>query len=129
MSVAGSVPPAGEARTVLVVEDEPPVREVLSRTLAEAGYDVLQASNGLEALDLVARRARPVDAVITDLRMPGMGGRELAARLAERVPAPPILFMSGFNSPRTSGVLPGPVFQKPFDNERLLGLLSHVLGR
>jgi two-component system cell cycle sensor histidine kinase/response regulator CckA len=128
MSVAGPVPPPGRLRTVLVVEDELPVREVLSRTLAEAGYQVLEASNGLDALQLFEGRECGVDVVITDLRMPQMGGRELAARLAERGPVPPILFMSGFNSPRTAGSLPGPVFQKPFENDRLLAQLSQLLG-
>jgi len=82
-----------------VVEDELSVREMVSRVLADQGYDVIQASNGAEALDLVDGLGRDGDLrlVVTDLAMPVMGGRELARRLAERHPEPvPLLFISGY---------------------------------
>jgi PAS domain S-box-containing protein len=85
--------------TALVVEDEPSVRDMVSRVLADQGYDVLQASNGVEALDLVERMSTDgaLRLVVTDLAMPVMGGRELARRLAERRPDPvPLLFISGY---------------------------------
>ena len=85
--------------TALVVEDEPSVRETVSRVLADQGYDVVQASNGAEALDLVDRLGLDgaLRLVVTDLAMPVMGGRELARRLAERQADPvPLLFISGY---------------------------------
>jgi PAS domain S-box-containing protein len=85
--------------TALVVEDEPSVRDMVSRVLIDQGYDVLQAGNGAEALELVDRLGTDGDLrlVVTDLAMPVMGGRELARRLAERRPDPvPLLFISGY---------------------------------
>ena len=85
-------PPAATARgheTVLVVEDEPPLRELAARVLAAAGYTVLQAANGADALALLAGHAEPVHLVFTDVVMPGMNGRELAARLAHAASGDP----------------------------------------
>ena len=82
--------------TVLVVEDEPMVRRVISRALREFGYVVEEAANGREALERLDSPAGIPDLVITDLVMPEMGGRELAVRLAERFPDLPILFTSGY---------------------------------
>jgi two-component system cell cycle sensor histidine kinase/response regulator CckA len=93
------VPSPTRRGTALVVEDEPSVREMVARVLADQGYDVIQASNGAEALDLVDRLSLDgvLRLVVTDLAMPVMGGRELARRLAERRPDPvPLLFISGY---------------------------------
>ncbi|MEP6654387.1 MAG: ATP-binding protein, partial [Myxococcales bacterium] len=83
--------------TVLVVEDEPTVRKLIRHVLAGLGYRVLTASNGLEALAIV-EQGQAVDVLVTDLVMPGLGGRELAARARERSPTLPILFMSGYSA-------------------------------
>jgi len=98
---SGTHPTATPVRrgTALVVEDEPSVRDMVSRVLADQGYDVLQASNGAEALALVDSLGSDGDLrlVVSDLAMPVMGGRELARRLAERRPGPvPLLFISGY---------------------------------
>jgi PAS domain S-box-containing protein len=98
---SGAHPNPADVRrgTALVVEDEPSVRDMVSRVLADQGYDVLQASNGAEALDLVDRLGPDgaLRLVVTDLAMPVMGGRELARRLAERRGDPvPLLFISGY---------------------------------
>jgi PAS domain S-box-containing protein len=97
---SGAHPSATVRRgTALVVEDEPSVRDMVARVLADHGYDVLQAANGVEALELVDGLGQDgaLRLVVTDLAMPVMGGRELARRLAERRPEPvPLLFISGY---------------------------------
>jgi PAS domain S-box-containing protein len=87
---------AANQERILVVEDEPMVRDIIARSLREHGYQVLQAASGPEALDLAARQQRPPSLVIADVVMPGMSGGQLAARLAERWPAVPVLYTSGY---------------------------------
>jgi PAS domain S-box-containing protein len=81
--------------TILVAEDEDIVRKVVSQRLIRAGYRVLQASNGEEALSLF-EKAGHVDLVLTDVVMPRLNGRELADRIHERSPKTKVLFMSGY---------------------------------
>lgn len=95
--------------TVLVVDDEEPVRRYLARVMADEGYQVLAAGDGLEALALLEQSPTRIDLVITDVLMPGMTGPELAARLATRPSRPPILFVSGSHTD-----VPGPLVKKPF---------------
>jgi two-component system cell cycle sensor histidine kinase/response regulator CckA len=85
----------GGGGTILVVEDDPLVRAMTLRSLREAGFEVLEAANGRSALELLSNQAR-LDAVLTDLAMPGMGGQELARRLWETRPGLPVVFMSGY---------------------------------
>lgn len=87
-------PPRGA--TVLLVEDEPGVRGLAARILDLGGFRILEASNGVKALELVNRYGAP-DLVLSDMAMPLMGGPELARRLRARWPALPILFMSGYS--------------------------------
>jgi PAS domain S-box-containing protein len=93
-----SEPPkrAGGAETILLVEDEEAVRRLCVRVLSASGYHMLEACNGEEAMELVARRAGKLDLLVTDLVMPRMGGRQLAAKLRERLPNLRILFVSGY---------------------------------
>ena len=114
-------PPAATVRgqeTVLVVEDEPPLRELAARVLTAAGYTVLQAANGGDALALLAGHPDPVHLVFTDVVMPGMNGRELAARLATLRPAIRVLYTSGYTEDAIlrHGVLddPGRFLSKPY---------------
>jgi len=114
-------PAAAMARgheTVLVVEDEPPLRDLAARILASAGYTVLQAASGADALALLERHAEPVHLVFTDVVMPGMNGRELAARLATLRPAIRVLYTSGYTEDAIlrHGVLddPGRFLSKPY---------------
>jgi PAS domain S-box-containing protein len=87
--------PAGGA-TVLVVEDDPLVRNVTVRVLRGAGYDVLVAGAGAEAIELAARRTGPIDLVVTDVVMPGLSGPQVVAALQTSRPGLPALYVSGY---------------------------------
>jgi two-component system cell cycle sensor histidine kinase/response regulator CckA len=96
-------PARGETRTgthghetILLVEDEQAVRSLTKRILESAGYTVLQAGNGSEALALLDRHGSPIDLLLTDVVMPGMNGRELATRIASVRPQMKVLYTSGY---------------------------------
>jgi PAS domain S-box-containing protein len=117
--------------TVLVVEDEPAVREVVAACLASAGYRPLVAGSGAEAIELFERLAEPPALVVTDVVMPGMSGKDLAAELVRREPCLKVLFMSGYAEDVIAheGVLePGVEFlAKPFQLTVLLDRVRRVL--
>jgi two-component system, cell cycle sensor histidine kinase and response regulator CckA len=122
----GSAPP-----TILVVDDEDIVRALVARALREAGCRVVQAQHGAAALALLESRCETIDLVITDLVMPGVGGREVARWIAAHCPALPVLFISGY--PRTyleahdlydAGI---PLLRKPFLPSRLLEAVQELL--
>jgi two-component system, cell cycle sensor histidine kinase and response regulator CckA len=110
--------------TVLVVDDEDTLRAAIRRLLEGHGYHVIDAPNGATALQLLEHNAPPkVSLVLTDLRMPVMDGRQLAAALARRYPSLPIVFMSGFTAQLMDLKLVSPhlVFlPKPFRDHDLL---------
>jgi two-component system, cell cycle sensor histidine kinase and response regulator CckA len=123
-------PPRGRGETVLVVEDADALRDLTRRILAEAGYKVVEARNGVQAVRIVARQG-PIDLLLTDVVMPGMSGRELAQRMLDKHPSLPILFMSGY----TDDALLGDEFahttllEKPFDADQLLRAVRAELDR
>ncbi len=82
--------------TILIVEDEPAVRDLAKQVLARAGYTVLAASNGIEALRMCEQRSEKIHLVLTDVVMPEMGGRVFAEQLAKARPDVRILYMSGY---------------------------------
>ncbi|HQL42706.1 MAG TPA: response regulator, partial [Spirochaetota bacterium] len=84
------------ATTVLVVDDEESIRDILSRYLQLKGYAVLTAGNGHSAMDIL--QSQPVDLVLTDLNMPNVNGRELLKRMAEKFPDIPKIVLSGYGS-------------------------------
>jgi two-component system cell cycle sensor histidine kinase/response regulator CckA len=90
--------------TLLLVEDDPSVREYLDAGLRRAGYTVLAAGTGDEALRIVESHPGTIDGVISDVVMPGLSGRELASRLEQRIPGVRILFMSGYDQAGVPGV-------------------------
>jgi PAS domain S-box-containing protein len=90
------------SETLLVVEDEHAVRDYIKQALMAHGYRVLEARNGVEAMQLLGQRERRIDLVMTDLIMPDMGGRELAAQLQLHQPALPVLYTSGYSEDRES---------------------------
>ena len=122
--------PNGQA-SVLVVDDDPQVAATARRALERAGYAVVVASNGKEALSAVEDRARPFDLVITDLVMPEMGGRELAKLLTARQPGIRVLFTSGYTAQAVNqqAVLDaGDAFiGKPFSPDALVRQVHDVL--
>jgi PAS domain S-box-containing protein len=93
---AGATPPAHSDEVVLIAEDEPMVRGIMARTLRDSGYGVLEAADGKEALEIVEARGGDVSLIVADVVMPGLGGREMAARLAQRWPRVSVLFTSGY---------------------------------
>jgi PAS domain S-box-containing protein len=90
------LPTARENETVIVAEDEAMVRAIMARTLRDCGYTVLEAPNGRAALNIVEAQVGQVSLIVADVVMPDLGGREMAARLAERWPGVPVLFTSGY---------------------------------
>ncbi len=91
-------PIRGRSETILVVEDERMVRELMARGLREAGYRSIEASDGEQALKLVQDSTEPIHLVVSDVVMPGLSGRELGNRLAALRPGVPILYMSAYSS-------------------------------
>ncbi|MBX3133479.1 MAG: response regulator [Gemmatimonadaceae bacterium] len=93
--VRGFDVPGGSER-ILLAEDEPAIRTAISRILRAAGYDVLEASNGGEALRLADAESRPIHLLLSDVMMPGVGGKELVQRLGAVRPEVRIVMMSGY---------------------------------
>ncbi len=112
--------------TVLVVDDEDIPRRVTARALTEQGYFVLVAQDGQEAWDLLQQAHAIVEAVVTDVRMPNMGGLELAALVATLPNTPPVILMSAYGPDRLSLGLP--FIAKPFRPDQLVALVDQVLG-
>ncbi len=130
--VSGSVDvPRGGGETILVAEDEEAVRQFVERVLTVAGYRVLTAPGGAEALAL-AKTRRDLDLLFTDVVMPGMSGVQLAARVAKTHPGLPVIYASGYSE---EGVLHGagdgrfPYLPKPFTSNELLAQVREVLDR
>jgi signal transduction histidine kinase len=122
---------AGGNETVLLVEDEPVVRELAVATLREKGYTVVEAGNGEEGLRLARQHDGKIDLVLTDVVMPVMGGKEMADALRTSHPDTKVLFTSGYTEDAMGhhGVLrPGIVFlQKPYLTAALARKVREVL--
>ncbi len=128
--------PARAARgteTVLVVEDEAPVRSVARQVLERHGYTVLEAPSAEAALDIATRYSGAIHLLLTDVVMPGLNGRELATRLADLRPDARVIFMSGYTDDAVTrhGVLePGSAYvQKPFTPDAIARKVREVLDR
>jgi CheY-like chemotaxis protein len=93
--VPGSVRETGE-ETVLLVEDDPGVRKIANRILSGRGYRVLEAAEGDEALNIVSQHQDTIHLLLSDVVLPGLSGRELAARIREQRPGIRVLFASGY---------------------------------
>jgi two-component system response regulator PilR (NtrC family) len=116
---------------ILVVDDEPGVRDVLSIILKRAGYAPLTAGNGVEALDLFQRE--PVDLVIEDLKMPEMDGIELLKRIKDQAPKVPVIIITAFY--RDDKIMTVEAMRlgaydyikKPFNNDEILAVTARAL--
>lgn len=117
--------------TVLVVEDEPGVRNLVVYSLRRQGYTVLEAANGHDALHLAQTYPEKIHLMLTDVVMPGMNGNVLAGKLKESHPNLKIMFMSGYTDSTISdhGILePGTDFiQKPFSPHNLARQVRKIL--
>lgn len=111
--------------TVLVVDDDEALRVILARTLADAGYPVLAAADGEEALALAHAVQGQLGLVITDIQMPNMDGLTLAESLARLSLPPPVLFISGFAQ---GYEIPGPYLRKPFLPSVLVEAVGQIVG-
>ena len=125
-------PPASDATTtggtVLIAEDEPAIRALVARTLSKAGYHVISAGDGVEALERAAE-AETLSLLLTDLAMPRMGGVELRDRLRRQHPDLRVLFMSGFVDETVAKLPSGdPVLDKPFRSQDLIARVRELLG-
>ncbi len=117
--------------TILLVEDEARLRELIEHVLSDKGYHVVAAANGPEALRILATHTSSIDLMLTDVVMPAMRGQELAEQLRERYPNMAVIYMSGYtdNALMHSGALPeGTAFlQKPFTPDVVLRRIRDVL--
>jgi len=124
-SVAGRAAPQAEKvaeplpATILVVDDDDPVRDITAAMLREHGYTVYEAGSGGAALDTL-ERAGKIDLVLIDFAMPGMSGAEVARRVQAKRPAIPILFVTGFaDRAALAGVSEAHIIGKPFIGSEL----------
>jgi len=119
--------------TILLVEDEALVREVTAKSLASFGYDVLVAEDGQHGLEVARGHSGRIDALVTDVVMPRLGGRDLAARLRLQIPSLKVLYISGYTHSSLDArdlKKPGTAFlHKPFSPTDLGGQLRDLLGR
>jgi two-component system, cell cycle sensor histidine kinase and response regulator CckA len=117
--------------TILIVDDEAEVRAFARDILLDSGYRVLEAENGEQALRVAEEESDPIHAVLTDIVMPGIDGKELAERLAAARPYTKMIFMSG-RAAEVLGDSRGPIsadafLAKPFTPERLLNTVRRQL--
>jgi PAS domain S-box-containing protein len=121
-----------QGKAAVLAEDDPNVRGMMARALAEAGWEVLEAENGRAALELIRGRVGRVDLVVADVGMPELDGEALARQLAEERPELPVILMSGYGD--RSAVDPDssrrtqPFLQKPVSPQVLLDACAEVLA-
>ena len=124
------LPPSARG-TVLVVEDEAPVRRLTARLLRDAGFETLEAANGEEALAALGETEQELSLLLTDIVMPKMSGRELAERVRSMHSELPVLFMSGYTDDVVvrHGVATAdiPFVAKPFTRETLLKAVNEAI--
>ncbi len=130
-TVVPAQPPPRRAETLMVVEDEEIVRELVCQVLKEHGYDVLCASNGAEALKMSGERRGRISLLITDVVMPQMGGLELSRRLTALRPDLKVLYVSGYSEDDMSeqGVLSADMefLEKPFTPQAITKKVREIL--
>jgi CheY-like chemotaxis protein len=126
-------PEASTSETLLVVDDEVMVRRLAARMLVSLGYRVLEAGSGQEAVRMLRRGAHRINGVLTDIAMPGIGGRELGETITRCWPQIQVLYMTGYPAldlvdagALVAGV---PVIQKPFTSEQLGRRMREVLTK
>jgi DNA-binding NtrC family response regulator len=120
------------AGAVLVVEDEPGVRSFASQVLSQAGYRVLEAADGEQAMAIASAPGESIAVLLTDVVMPGINGRVLSERVRALHPGLAVLYMSGYTDDMVvhAGIVPGQAnfIQKPFTPEGLLTRVRSALA-
>jgi CheY-like chemotaxis protein len=122
--------PAIEGGTVMVVEDEPAVRDMVAQLLERAGYDVIAVADGLEATR--AATAQPIDVLVTDVVMPNMSGIDLAEQMMDRYPGLGVVLLSGYTAETLNierVTARGATFvPKPITSHRLIQAVHQAAG-
>ncbi len=120
------------SETILIVEDEESVRELVQRVLEHFGYSIMTAGTPTEALDIINRETRPIHLLVSDVILPQMSGSTLASKILSTNPGMRVLYMSGYTDDAIvhHGVLnrDTPFLQKPFTPEALARKVREVLG-
>jgi PAS domain S-box-containing protein len=116
---------------VLLVDDDPDVREIAAAMLSDAGHEVIEAGSGGAALEQLARAEGRIELLIADIAMPGMSGLELARAARLSRPELPILFVTGFAAglEQQEDEIPGEILRKPFRAAELAAHVARMLGR
>ena len=123
---------AGGEASVLVVDDETAVRRFAARVLQREGYQVVEATDGLEALEAVRMDGVSFEVVVSDIVMPRLNGVELMQALSESHPTLPVILMSGYATAALSELgiaTPCSILTKPFPAERLLAEVQRCIRR
>jgi CheY-like chemotaxis protein len=120
--------PPRRAGAVLVADDEETVRATLAAALREAGYDVVEAGNGLEVVEIVLQNPGRFALVVLDIVMPVMDGREALRRLREQAPEVPVVVSTGYDPSGDDTLAAAGVLIKPFSIEEFLAKVSELFG-
>src|SRR4051794_35365074 len=121
---------SGKAQTILVVDDELPVLNLCSEILAQAGYQVLTAINGEDALGIATSRGDSIELALIDVVMPGMSGPVLADHLLKLHPETSLVFMSGYEDYHIAKFRPFSfkwLLRKPFKPANLIAILQQAV--
>jgi two-component system cell cycle sensor histidine kinase/response regulator CckA len=130
--MSSHTPSTPHTATVLIVEDDPAIRDISAKILRRRGYTVLTAESGDEAREICERHDGTIHVLLSDVVMPGMNGPMVAAMLTKMRPGLKVVFMSGYSTKDIArhGVIEHevPFLQKPFTPERLANTISEVLA-
>jgi CheY-like chemotaxis protein len=133
MDATATLPAPGGAESILLVEDDPDLRELLARTLTRHGYRLVEAATGLAALEIIRDTRAPIDLLLTDAVLPGLPGPAVAREAALVRPGIRVLFVSGYTDDamlRLGMLNENQAFlQKPFGSAALLRKVRHLLDR
>jgi two-component system cell cycle sensor histidine kinase/response regulator CckA len=128
-SAAVSAPRQGRAETILVVDDETIVRDVAATALHNAGFAVIAASGGVDAIDRVRTATAPIGLALVDMTMPGLNGLETTRALREIQPGIPVILSSGYSAASVDGAGSDVSFlEKPYDLSHLVELVCDALA-
>jgi two-component system, cell cycle sensor histidine kinase and response regulator CckA len=122
----------GAGTTVLVVDDEDNTRQTIVRMLEAGGFTVVTATNGSEALDLLARQSDGIDMVLSDVTMPEMNGIDLSYKIRDQYPSIPVAIVSGDVSELERSIIGRadvPFIKKPFHAESLYSAVREAIRR